>query len=979
MGLKATPAFEEALGPLVSPAVKALRAQLSHLDNLESEDRRLIVDAASRSLSLALHRRLSRLLVVELNLARVEKRLDGETSEARWDDFLRRSARPAFWDALAPQYPNLASHTGRLVRNAAEAALAFARHWADDRDALAPLLGGRPPGRLTQVDFGAGDSHHGGRTVAMVGCDGGQLVYKPRSLGAEVRLRDFLSGLAADLGRPLAASVAAALDRGDHGWSAFVAHALTASDAELRGFYQGVGQWLAIMRLLGGVDLHAENLIAHRGRPFVVDCEALFTPKVAPFASDFGEAFDRATRLMSGSVLATGLLPQRGQALAMRGVDVSGIGGLPGEQPRLSLPDVVGAGTDRARIERRLVEVPRAKNHPAAVPTLEAFWPDVLAGFDEISRLLRGLDRDGKLERRLAPFESVPIRVPVRSTEVYAEIGRMLWHPVSLHDEAAARGRARALLSKMAANVSIAPSDPEVIEAEIDELLAGDIPYFWALAGEGRLQGPCGTRWLAHDNLVEASLADWRSADLGLERSYIRNALICAYVTDRRETDAFRERRPGSGRADIDVRRRRQAAAIMESLAANAIWGGDGAVTWIAPTRTPSGWAVQPLGPDVYSGLSGVAILVAAYLAEVQAGRADPIGKLQPLLRALQLSLSKFEIKQIRDHDSAALVRPPAPGCYVGLGSQIWRLLLLDAWGFEEPGALRRAAELARGLPSAAAADEALDVLSGIAGAIPPLLELARRTGDAHLTEMAVGLGDRLVASAVWRDGCACWSAPNWPDGLGGFAHGVTGIGWALAALASISGDDRHRNAADGAFAFEDALWDEGDGGWTDLRMATDRRIAPSWCNGSTGIGLARLNRDPKLAGDGSERDVRRAVASTWRQGRLANLCACHGELGSWELFDRAARVGVSATGGSREAALADILAAMEDGGPDCGAAEAFVPSLMMGHGSIAYQLLRAHPESRAPSILTPQMSLEPTEPNSISSASPASCPGSRP
>jgi len=93
-------------------------------------------------------------------------------------------------------------------------------------------------------------------------------------------------------------------------------------------------------------------------------------------------------------------------------------------------------------------------------------------------------------------FEDCRIRVVLRATEVYAEIGRMLWHPVSLHNPEPARQRAFGLLEKMAANLSVAPSDPAVINAEIDELLEGDIPYFVAVAREGRLHGPRGTYWL---------------------------------------------------------------------------------------------------------------------------------------------------------------------------------------------------------------------------------------------------------------------------------------------------------------------------------------------------------------------------------------------------------------------------------------------------------------------------------------------------
>jgi len=87
------------------------------------------------------------------------------------------------------------------------------------------------------------------------------------------------------------------------------------TSTELRAFYRGLGQWLAVMRLLGGSDLHAENLIAAGPVPVVVDCETLFTPQPARPPSGYGLAVDRAAHLIGGSVLRSGLLPGRGVAL----------------------------------------------------------------------------------------------------------------------------------------------------------------------------------------------------------------------------------------------------------------------------------------------------------------------------------------------------------------------------------------------------------------------------------------------------------------------------------------------------------------------------------------------------------------------------------------------------------------------------------------------------------------------------------------
>ena len=944
--------FESALGCLISPATDDLAARLASVEGLAEAERDTIVAAAGTALRRSLHRKLARLLVLELNAARIEGRLKGDTPEARWDHFVAWAGGRPFWDGLSLHYPTLMARVERLIANQATAALTFARHWAADRRALAPLFG-RPAGALSGLEFGAGDSHRGGLTVATLRCEAGRLVYKPRPVATDAALRGFIAGLEADLGEVLPIRVPAVVGFPDHGWAAFVEHLYAADGEALRRFYEGIGQWLAVMRLLGGTDIHVENLIAHAGNPVVVDCETLFTPKIPAFASGLGEATDRAEALVTGTVLATGLLPGRGQGLGWRGVDTSAVGSLPGQQPTVMLPDIIGAGTDEARIGMVATIPPKTQNHPAADPALAELWPHVLAGFDRLSEHLRKLDAAGELRPRLASFENCPIRVVVRQTEVYAELARMLWHPVSLHNEEEARERARDLLAKMAANVATAPSDPATIEAEIDDLTVGDVPYFTTIAGEGVLSGPAGMCRPEPRNMVDDAWRNWRDADLALERNYIRMALVSAYVNEGWMPDgsSLWPAEPLTG--DLDRRRRGQAAAIMRRLCAAAIHAGDGTATWIAPTLTPAGWAVRPLDPDLYAGVSGMALLAAAYLKEAEADRADPVEGLEDLFAALLATLAAAEEKQLGSLEKGALVRPPAPGAYLGLGSRIWTRLVLADWGLDGGSGLDRAARLARQIPRAAAADDVNDLLEGKAGAIPPLLALARRTGEAAYVDMARTLGEALCDAAERRGDQALWTHPHFPEGLGGFAHGVTGVGWALFQLAGATGESRFRETAEAAFAFEDSLFDEGERNWRDLRML-GAPTAAAWCHGAVGIGLARLDLDPALSSPPTLASLRIATAASLRLGLGWNHCACHGDLGTWELIDRAIGLGEAPDGLTRETLLASILTGLEQHGPVCGLVrEAFVPGLLPGIGGVAYQLLRSHPDSVLPSVLT--------------------------
>ena len=945
--------FDRSLGCLVSPALDELATQLSCVGGLSARERDVITDATRESLYTVLHTKLSRLLILELNAARVTGKLSGENSEQRWQQFLELSSQRSFWDNLANQYPSL-WRVDALVRNRCLATLLFAQRWTADRHRLEGLCGG-DPGELNELRLGAGDSHRGGSTVAIVRGEAWRVVYKPRSLAIDNTLRGFVSELANEHDTAVSICVPEAMDCGDYGWVEFVTHRFAEGNEELHSFYRGIGHLLALMRLLSGSDLHAENVIAHGGSPVVVDCETLFTPKIPHSSSGYGEAFDRAGELIARTVFSIGLLPGRGMGLGWRGVDLSAVGMLPGQQPVQWQQGILNAGSDKAHVGPIMVETPVSQNHPSPRPALAEYWPEVLRGFDELTATLKRLDAAGGLLPRMRVFEDCRIRAVVRATESYAEIGRMLWHPVSLYNPEAARQRAFELLEKMAANVSVAPSDPAVINAEIDELLQGDIPYFSAVVREGRLQGPGGTSWLPPCQLVEAAVADWRSADFALERKVIHASLVSAYINEGWKSHGTSVLQTNGRGGDLEVRRRRQAAQIIQSIVTNAIHAGDGSVAWIAPVLTSTGWSVQPLQLDLYNGISGLTMLLGAYLHETAAGRADAINGLDRLFAAALHTLHVGEAKQERLVDEGVKVRPLLPGGYLGLGSQIWTYVVLAHWKLDGGDGLQRARKLADQIPAAATGNDLHDLLSGTAGAIAPLLMLASKTGDDSYVRIASELGDLLHERAKHRNGQAYWPQADSPEGMGGFAHGVTGIGWALTLLARATGSMRHEQLAQEAFAFEDALFDEQEQNWGDLRMLEGIKTAAAWCHGAVGIGLARLSLDATLTHESTRTFVRRAAAATWRLGMGWNHCACHGDLGAWELLAHAIAAGEAPKDLSTSYLLDIILTTLEQHGPSCGMGRnAFAPGLLPGVGGVAYQLLRAHPEHDLPSILIP-------------------------
>ncbi|MEA9563586.1 MULTISPECIES: type 2 lanthipeptide synthetase LanM family protein [unclassified Xanthomonas] len=941
--------FGTSLDCLISSPLEKLAVQLTQVVALQQVEREAILTATRQALLAVLHGKLTRLLLLELNAARVNARLDGDSAEERWTAFQQLTCKPDYWQSLAPHYPGLAERVDTLVSHRCAAALMFANRWCNDRHLLPTLLHATC-GLLLEVTFGAGDSHCGGQSVVLVRCTGGPLVYKPRSVAIDLALAQFVQALGEKIATNM--HVPHAIDCGHYGWVEFVTHRQADTPSAQRDFYRASGHWLAVMRLLAGTDLHAGNLIAHGSAPTIIDCETLFTPRLPAPASGLGEAADRVAATIAGTAANIGMLPSRATGLGWRGADHSALGSIPGQQPEIARPEMIDAGTDKARIglgeTRGTLET---QNLPNARPELARYWPDVLAGFGEMTQLLQEMDARAALGPHLEGFAGCVVRFVARPTETYAEIGRMLWHPVSLHNPEQARQRAYSLMLRMADNMGSVPKDSDVLNAEIDDLLSGDIPYFSATTDDGCLAGPGNTRWKIADNLIANALADWRNADIALEREVIQASLISAFVNDGWMPEDRSLLPAVPQQEDAEQRRRQQLCVLMRQLVGNAVIGKDGSIAWLAPVLAANGWSVQPLGPDVYNGIAGMAMLLAAYRRESAEGRADPVDGIEHCLQACITTMIMGDAKRSRLMRDGIRFRPLPPGGYIGLGSQLWAYLVLADFGIE--AALDHAIALAQELPDAAQADQVFDILTGCAGAIVPMLALARHTQDQRHLETAVLLGNRICEAGT-RDGEAMhWVHTRWPEGVGGFAHGVTGIGWALTKLARATGCQLHTECAQAAFAFEDGLYDHAHRNWRDLRMLAGNPTAAAWCHGAVGIGLAHADLDPQLTHTRTREVLRIATDATRRQGLGWNHCACHGDLGAWELFDTAARLQPAKHREMATELLGSVLTSIEEHGACCGLLrDTLSPGLMPGLGGIAYQLLRAHPQHRVPSIL---------------------------
>lgn len=935
------------LAPVMAPLLAAARARLSA--DLGPAGGHLL-DQLTDRLRQLVHRMLSRTLTLELHLARLRGELTGDSPEERFDNFLRSRGTPAGRRALLSDYPVLARQLALAVTDWHATSRRLVHRIAADTGAIREqFAGGAELGTVVEVSTGRGDPHRGGESVAIVRWSGGLvLVYKPRPLAVDVAFNRLLAWLnAAGLSLPF--RTLRCLDRGEYGWMEFVAAQPCASRAEIGRFYHRQGALLALLELLGTGDLHSENLIAAGEQPVPVDLETLFQPPPLLPETGLTGAERMAAGAAASSVLRVGLLPSLTWRTADGGgVDLSGLGHRPGQRTSLALPKLTGVGTDgmRVRLERVPLELPdhRPVGKDAPLDLLD-YADDLVAGFTELHRLCRA-NRDALLAEGgpIEAFRGAPIRVLLRSTVTYSTVLWTGFHPDLLRD-ALERDRHFDFLWRQVART---PALAACIPAERRDLWRGDIPYFaartdgWRLLDSDGVTVP-GVRFEPGIERARRRLAEWDDRHLDGQLRLVRASLAAAAINASEQLPIPAYQLPDAGRPATGDELVAAAGEVADELAALA-YGDRDSSQWLGLTSTLGrNWSFGPIGPDLFNGLTGVAL----FLAELSRLTGQP-RHLDLARRAVATACQQL--------DREVLAGVGGMAGLPGVAYALCRLAPLLA----DPTLVDRAAAVTAALAGAAARDEEYDVVAGSAGTILGLRLLHRLRPDGPAREVAAVAAGRLAATGERYGGGRGWLPDSlrqvgWSEvPLAGLGHGTAGVAWALLEAARWLGEPRYAELAREALDYERSLFDPAQPAWRDVRAGIDDPyLACAWCHGAVGIGLARLasrELDPVRGGE-----IDAALAAARRRGFGTSHSLCHGDLGSIELLLTGARVlGRPELRAEAQRRAADVLASIRTGGWVCGVPLGTpTPSLLVGLAGIGYGLLRVAAPDTVPSVLT--------------------------
>lgn len=946
--------FLDLIQPLVDEACEQLFEGIDQLLAGTQDlpfDLRFIEEILLMNLPGPLLTRLSRTLVLELNIARLQGHLEGETPTERFESFIEKLREPEYALSILSDYPVLTRQLVICLSQWVEVSLEFLGRLCQDWPIIVhQFCHGTDPGKLTDLTAGAGDTHRGGRSVMIAEFESSfRLVYKPKSLAVDRHFQELLVWLNNKGFQPSLRTLEI-LDCGNYGWVEFIPRAECTSLLEVCRFYSRLGAYLALLYTINASDFHLENLIAMGEHPILIDLETLFNPDFEPFES--GDAAAQAARAMLNSVLVVGMLPQRlWTQEAYTGIDISGFGGEAGQLSPDRVPQPDALGTDEMRYIRQRMEMSGEANRPVLegneVSALDHV-EEIIGGFQAMYELLLNhreelLADDGPI----TSFGNDETRVLLRPTRTYDQLLFESFHPDVLH-EALQRDL---LFDRLWVVVPDRPFMAKAIASEQYDLRQGDIPVFttkpsslaiWNGAGE-RIEGI-----LLEDgmSISQRRLESLSERDMQRQEWFIRSTLatLTPYEFGITPTPKV-EYQHFNGIADFSTNRLLQfARSAADELVETAIYGQDD-VAWLGLEHLGDGiWDLAPIGPGFYSGLAGISFFL-AYAGDVFQNNA-------------YTTLARTALNGVLRHTSRFSSELPEIGAFMGWGGVLYTLTHLAVlWGDQE--LFSAATELVHNINGLVAEDESFAIFEGAAGAILPLLGLYQVTAESYVLETATAAGDHLLATAQTMATGYGWHSPQYgPRPLLGFAHGAAGIAAALTLLGEISGRQRFEKAARQAINYERSLFSADVRNWPDLRHVPledePARFLTGWCHGAVGIGLSRLQvrtvlKDPYLAGE-----IEAALEIVLDRGFGQNHSLCHGDMGSLDLL--LAAQGLMGNQQLREQLLqkgATVLDSIDQQGWKCGGPMAVtLPGLMIGVAGIGYQMMRLAKPEHIPSVL---------------------------
>lgn len=909
-----------------------------------------------------------RTLILELNVAREEGKLEGENKEERYKYFSEKYIEEKKWEYLE-EYPVMFRLMSETIYSWVDNTSIFFDNFYKDIHELMEVFG--VSNKIDKVDLSISDSHNNGKSVVIVYTDNGKsVVYKPRSLELDKVFQETIKTFNSIVESNLYSIKI--INKDDYGWSEYVSHKSCSNEKEIENYYEELGELLFILYVLRGNDIHYENIIAYGKHPVLIDLETIFHNKAINMTEK--TASNEIYEIIEKSVKRVGILPSLiwGKE-GKEGVDISAMTDEDNKEIPIETASISEILTDEMKINYKTSFLEKKNNNPFLenkTVDLSKYRKNLKCGFMDTYKKMLSKDNKKIIMKEIEKYPNLFSRQIMRATQFYSSMIQVSFHPDFLRS---ALDR-EMLFSRLWIQVDKENKLEKIADLEYLSMLKNDIPMFISNINSCSIKDICGEQV---DNffdksamsLVKSNVDNLSDKDMSIQLLLISTALNYDpkyNFTKNKEIHHEKMIKIDKQYNFEDVRKDylHISEKIADFLIENSFEGELDDISWIDMNiigEKTNDWNMVPVGMDLYSGISGILIYF-TFLYKVT--------KKEKYLDVVKRCYNSIKIYCQRRKEFDEKGEKILFGGFSGETPIIYSLVILE----EQLGELFDLDEIAlirneilitckRNITN----DRDYDIIIGSAGVIAILLKYYEFKSEEYILDLAKSYAENIIKGYVRLDENSIgWKGSFAKSPLGGFAHGTSGIIWALGKLYEYVEDKRYIDIIEKALSYEDILYREDVKNWSDQRETDDgtkyddleNNIPVAWCHGASGILLNRLclyKMDLPLNDERKSQiciDIKNAIETSLKFGFGRSHCLCHGDLGNIEILNLASDIlGDTEIKDKCNVYMQYILNDLKEGIWKCGIPYKYSPGMMVGLSGIGYGLLKLY-SPNLPSIL---------------------------
>lgn len=787
-----------------------------------------------------------RSLIKELYNYKCNNLLIGNTSEERYLYFEKITESKSFQNELYNKYPVLKIYFEKKINQTVSYVNEIISCFEKDKNNLEKIFNMKFE-KILDIHLGKGDDHNNGKSVAIIECNCGKIVYKPHNLLSDIVLKSIIDWINSKKVLKCTLNSLRVLTHENYGWQEFITYKECESSDQIENYYYRAGCFLAIFYTLGTTDIHYENVIANGEYPYFIDLETLFT---------IGNPGQLDT------VLSTAFIPNR-SINSLIDIDLSGLCGKGQLSSKLTTIGIINPKTDEMRIENKQAQVFSSNNLVkinGKTVNVGDYVDKFIEGFESIIDLIINnkisyLDLINSKVKQEEKFRQV-----IRFTHVYAKFLIAATHPDYLVSE-----KKRLELFNRLYNGCNNELDRIRIANEIQNLLNWNIPYYYCyynskdLFSNNEIIGKDFYSTTIKDSLNER-IMNIDNKVKNYQIDIIKKSLFTVYNNELTNKKVSKLTLCRNKKSNKDI-----IMEISNSISSNIIEMKDDktASLWINSIYNGK-FILSPINFHLYEG-GGIIWLFAC------------LGKLynDDYYKRISTKLLETSVLTYEYFESTQISYKGRISAFFGIGSLMYlyynMYILYDdeKYKIKYMNIIKKILEYDLSYLKLDSNSENYDFLCGISGLLVLASKIYINNNDDTLKELIYKYSNYLVS----------YINNNNIEKIG-LAHGISGYSLALIMIYRVTNDKYYLNLANELINKEDIIY----------RKNIDvNEVKTSWCNGETGMLLARYELF-KLTLDQDILDTINKylnIVSTIGFYNINNMCLCHGIYGNMEVVSK--------------------------------------------------------------------------------------------